>query len=144
MVLSFSWLASAEDFQKHRQVPEILEKHHPTPRPDVGWGSLEITTESEPNTLITVFNSYVRHDVSRHSPKCYKSGWTIHLSTTKQRFSVFSSFLFFFLWPCLWHTEVPQSGSNGSRSWGLHHSHSNTRSQPHLQTTPQLATMPDP
>ena len=27
---------------------------------------------------------------------------------------------------------------------GLHHSHSNTRSEPHLQSTPQLTAMPDP
>ena len=27
---------------------------------------------------------------------------------------------------------------------GLHHSHGNTRSEPHLQPTPQLTAMPDP
>ena len=27
---------------------------------------------------------------------------------------------------------------------GLHHNHSNARSEPHLQSTPQLTAMPDP
>ena len=41
-------------------------------------------------------------------------------------------------------------GSSQGRGWiravavGLHHSHSNTRSEPSLQTKPQLTAMPDP
>ena len=35
-------------------------------------------------------------------------------------------------------------GSNQSRSWGLCHSHSNTRSELHLHPTLQLVSMPDP
>ena len=32
----------------------------------------------------------------------------------------------------------------GATAVGLHHSHSNIRSEPHLQPTPQLTSMPDP
>ena len=32
----------------------------------------------------------------------------------------------------------------GAVAASLHHSHSNTRSEPHLQSTPQLMAMPDP
>ena len=32
----------------------------------------------------------------------------------------------------------------GAVSAGLHHSHSNARSEPRLQPTPQLMAMPDP
>ena len=35
-------------------------------------------------------------------------------------------------------------GLIGAVSAGLHHSHSNTRSKPHLQLTPQFPAMPDP
>ena len=35
-------------------------------------------------------------------------------------------------------------GLNGAVAAGLHQSHSNTGSQPHLQPTPQLMAMPDP
>ena len=32
----------------------------------------------------------------------------------------------------------------GAAAAGLHHSHSNVGSEPHLQPTPQLMAMPDP
>ena len=35
-------------------------------------------------------------------------------------------------------------GLIGAVATGLHHSHSNTGSEPHLQPTPQLTAMPDP
>ena len=35
-------------------------------------------------------------------------------------------------------------GQIGAAAAGLHHSHSNARSEPHLQPTPQLMAMPDP
>ena len=35
-------------------------------------------------------------------------------------------------------------GRIGAAAVGLRHSHSNTRSEPHLQPTLQLATTPDP
>ena len=37
----------------------------------------------------------------------------------------------------------PARGQIGATAAGLHHSHGNTRSKPHLQPTPQLAEMPD-
>ena len=35
-------------------------------------------------------------------------------------------------------------GPIGAIAAGLHHSHSNSRSEPHLRPTPQLMAMPDP
>ena len=35
-------------------------------------------------------------------------------------------------------------GRIGAVATGLHHSHSNAASEPHLQPTPQLTAMPDP
>jgi len=43
------------------------------------------------------------------------------------------------------HMEVPQArGPIGAVAAGLHHSHSNARSEPCLRPTPQLTAMPDP
>ena len=42
------------------------------------------------------------------------------------------------------HTEVPKLGSKQSVAAGLCQSHSNARSEQHLQPTPQLTAMPDP
>ena len=56
--------------------------------------------------------------------------------------------LFFFF--CLFRaTSAAYGGSQargiiGATAAGLHHSHSNARSEPHLQPTPQLMAMPDP
>ncbi|RKM63539.1 hypothetical protein C0984_19550, partial [Clostridioides difficile] len=46
-------------------------------------------------------------------------------------------------------TPVAYGGSQargliGAIAAGLHHSHSNTGSEPHLQPTPQLTATPDP
>ena len=39
--------------------------------------------------------------------------------------------------------EAPRLGvESGAVATGLHHSHSNTRSEPHLQPTPQLMATP--
>ena len=44
-----------------------------------------------------------------------------------------------FFGPYLPHTEIPRLGVlTGAIAAGLRHSHSNTRSEPHLQPTPQL------
>ena len=59
------------------------------------------------------------------------------------------SFLFFFL-SCLFRAEPVAYGSSqargriGAAAAGLHHNHSNSRPEPHLQPTPQLTAMPDP
>ena len=50
---------------------------------------------------------------------------------------------FFFLWLLLWYREIPQAkGQIEAAAADLHHNHSNTRSEPHLQPTPQLVAMP--
>ena len=49
----------------------------------------------------------------------------------------------FFLGLHLQHTEIP-SGQTGAAAAGLYHSHSNARSEPRLQPTPQLIATPDP
>ena len=52
---------------------------------------------------------------------------------------------FFFLQPHLWHMKVPRLGGRvRAAALGLHHSHSHTGSEPHLQPTQQLAAMADP
>ena len=50
-----------------------------------------------------------------------------------------------FLGPHLQHMEVPGLGGRiGAVAAGLHHSHSNPRSEPRLQPTPQLTATPGP
>ena len=57
-------------------------------------------------------------------------------------FHIFFHFLFysfFFFGPYPRHMEVPRLGGRiGAEAAGLHHSHSNLRSEPCLQPTPQL------
>ena len=50
--------------------------------------------------------------------------------------------LFCFLLPHLQHMEVPRLGVESEMQ--LYHSHSNARSEPHLQPMLQLVAMPDP
>ena len=38
----------------------------------------------------------------------------------------------------------PATGQNGAAATGLHHSHSNARSEPSVPPTPQLMVTPDP
>ena len=56
-----------------------------------------------------------------------------------------------YFFPFLLFTATPTAyggsqarGPVGATAAGLCHSHSNTRSQPHLRPTPQLMAMPDP
>ena len=58
-------------------------------------------------------------------------------------------FLFCFVFhfrtaPEAYGSSQDNSHSNGVAATGLHHSHSNARSEPHLQPMPQVAAMPDP
>ena len=48
---------------------------------------------------------------------------------------------FFFL---SWHAEVPRLEVESAVAASLCHSHSNTRSEPHLRPTPRLTATPDP
>ena len=58
----------------------------------------------------------------------------------QKHFNIF----FCFLEPHLQHMEGSQArGGIGAAAAGLHHSHSNGSSQPHLRPTPHLAAMPD-
>ena len=77
----------------------------------------------------------------------------IHNSDLKTCFANFLFFLSFclsvclsFFFPCflglyLWHMEVPRPGVKSQLQ--LHHSHSNTGSEPRLRPTPQLVAMLD-
>ena len=59
--------------------------------------------------------------------------------------SLFFFFFVFFLGPHVRHMEVPQARNLiGAIAAGLHHSHSNTRSELCLQHTAQLTATPDP
>ena len=49
----------------------------------------------------------------------------------------------FFFRITLWYKEFPRLGLNRCMAAGLHHSHSNTGSKPHLWHTPQLTATPD-
>ena len=68
------------------------------------------------------------------------------LDTGKQWRILFSEgalFLFLsFKFPTCGKWKFP--GRIGATAAGLHHSHSNTGSEPHLQPTPQLTAVPDP
>ena len=67
--------------------------------------------------------------------------WKIFNSNHNFFFFLFFSF---FLGSHLRHMEVPRLGVKvGAATAGLHHSHSNTRSELHLQSTPQLMATPD-
>ena len=63
---------------------------------------------------------------------------------------LFFSFFFFFLVSCLFRAAPAAyrgseaRGPIGAVAAGLHHSHSHSGSEPHLQPTPQLTTMLDP
>ena len=50
-------------------------------------------------------------------------------------------FFFFYLGPYLWHMEVPRlRGHIGAEAASLHHSHSYTRSKPHLPPAPDSSS----
>ena len=60
-----------------------------------------------------------------------------------------SHFILFCLFAISWATPAAYRGSQargrmGAVTAGLHQSHSNARSELHLQPTPQLTAMPDP
>ena len=55
------------------------------------------------------------------------------------------SFIYFFLLgPYLWHISSWAGGQIRAAAAGLHHSHGNAVSDPHLQLKMTLAAMPDP
>ena len=63
------------------------------------------------------------------------------------------AFVQFFLFFCVFfaflgthrkHMEVPSLGMESAVAFGLHHSHSNASSEPHLQPIAQLTAMQDP
>ena len=63
--------------------------------------------------------------------------------------SALQIFFFFVFLLFLWAAPVAYGGSQArglirAAGAGLHHSHSNTGSEPHLGPTPQLKAMPDP
>ena len=63
--------------------------------------------------------------------------------------SLFFFFFFFFFFGLFKATPAAQGGSQargriGAVAAGLHHSHSNAESEPHLRPTPQLTATPDP
>ena len=73
----------------------------------------------------------------------------LHCLTCSFSFFLFSFFLFFFFFS-LFRAAPMAYGGTQARDWigavaaGLHNSHSNSRSELHLQPTPQLMVMLDP
>ena len=65
-------------------------------------------------------------------------------------FFLTSFFFFFFFFFCIFRAAPAAYGGSQARGLigavaaGLHHSHSNMGSEPHLQPTPQLTATPDP
>ena len=61
--------------------------------------------------------------------------------------NIFYLFIFIFIF---WGAAPMAYGTSQAKGWtgavalGLHHSHSNARSEPCLRPTPQLTAMPDP
>ena len=79
------------------------------------------------------------------SPVCF----VIRGKPWRQKSLSFFSFLFFFLFLLFRATYVAYGSSQvrgqiGTAATGLHHSHSNTGSEPPPQSTQQLMAMPDP
>ena len=101
--------------------------------------------------FIQLFKKHNRHRAKeRQSPHLSQSlhgALTPPSSSPFQRLTAFF-YLFFFLRGCLFvfvgphlrHMEVPRLGVQ-SQVAGLHHSHSNVGSEPHLPPTPQLTAM---
>ena len=82
---------------------------------------------------------------------CIPNLWKIAIFTIRHEFDIdiLSFFSFFFLFCLFQAASVAYGGSQakgliGAVAAGLHQSHSNARSEPHLQLTPQLMAMLDP
>ena len=56
----------------------------------------------------------------------------------------FCLFFFFFLGPHLWYMKITRLGVKSVTVASLHHSHSDSGSEPHLQSTLQLMAVLDP
>ena len=63
----------------------------------------------------------------------------------------FALFIYLFIYLAFFFRATPAAygsyqamGQIGTAAAGLHHSHSNAGSEPHLQPTPQLTATPDP
>ena len=68
---------------------------------------------------------------------------------TETHFVFIYLFIYFCLFAISWAAPTAYGGSqargqSGAVAAGLHHSHSNTRSELHLQPTAQLTATPDP
>ena len=101
-------------------------------------------------TLMVTFDNFAWASIHNNHPFY---SYTITSGYTKLRItndlqnqeSLISIFFLVFLGPHLWHMEVPRLGGPiGGVAVGLHHSHSNTSSEPWLQPIPQLIATPDP
>ena len=98
-----------------------------------------LSNSSFANTLGAINSLYVpTHRKSEEFFVLIKS----KINSDKQHDCLF--FFFAFLGRHPWHREVPRLGIQSKLAAGLHHSHSHTRPEPHLQTTPEFMAMPDP
>ena len=86
---------------------------------------LLFTMTSETMTLGLCHTGGLPHDVSAQD-------LSIDDDKKKSQFKLVSFFLFFFLEPCPWHMGIPRLGVELAVAAGLHHSHSNARSEPLL------------
>ena len=79
--------------------------------------------------------------------KCISQSPREPLTQTNGEMSSLFFLFFVFLGTHPWHMEVPRGfqdrGGIRAAAAGLHHSHSNARSEPSLQPTPQLMAMLD-
>ena len=70
--------------------------------------------------------------------------WRLLCAKSKRLHSFLFLFLSFFRAKTMAYESSQAQGPIRAVASGLHHSHSNTRSEPHLQPTPQLTATPDP
>ena len=91
--------------------------------------------------LINPAGSFTNNPLKRVAE--YLKHWIFFLLYFLSCFFVCLSFCFFKAEPEA-HGGSQARGQIGAVVTGLHHSHSNARTEPYLQPTPQLTTMPDP
>ena len=96
--------------------------------------------------LCLFFKSLVNSMSEKFPPVFFKNSFSVSSYGPYGAFQVnFFFFFFSLLGPHTQHMEIPRLGGPiRATADGLSHSHSNARSEPHLQTTPQLMATLDP
>ena len=118
---------------------------------NISVSSSDFSSDLSPSNILTTYRQlpllsqrHFKLDVNHHLPPRYSSPEFLSF------FSFFFLFFFFFFFFLLFRATPEAYGGSqargpvGATAAGLHHSHSNTRSKLHIQTTPQLTATLDP